>query len=127
MAINGTYGFNYSGIAGMGFGVMSVVDGVASGSDFAGGRYSGTAAELADGSMRFDLTVVVPAGSWQVMGTAAQDVTTTRTYSVTLDPEQQGGVPREIYAAPGMMWLTVQAVPDEWAPYSQGFTILPGG
>ena len=71
--IDGTYGFVYCGVNGIGIGALVVEGGKVQGHDYAGGSYTGTAASLLNG-IDVDLKMVVPAGGELVQGTAAQEI-----------------------------------------------------
>jgi hypothetical protein len=73
MAIDGTYGFVYCGVNGLGLGVFTVADGVFRGRDYGGGTYEGSAREIADGTIDLALSFEVRPGMFLVQGTAAQD------------------------------------------------------
>ena len=66
MAIDGTYGFVYCGVNGLGLGVFTVADGVFRGRDYGGGTYEGSAREIADGtgSISLSLSRCAPECSW---------------------------------------------------------------
>ena len=52
MAVDGTYGFVYSGAIGLGCGVLTVVDGKLKGEDYVGGKYTGNATEQPNGTIK---------------------------------------------------------------------------
>ena len=61
--MDGTYGFVYSGVAGVGIGVFTVKDGVLNGSDGGKINYKGTVAvEDVTGNLVVSFDMFVPAG-----------------------------------------------------------------
>lgn len=122
MAIDGVYGFVYCGANGIGFGVFTVKKGSVEGCDplF---RYHGTATELPDGSIDMDVSFVVPAGAEMVQGVAAQDTPHTRFIKQRLPAMFGDGAPQQITSGPGGVTVMFKRVPDEWEPYTKGFSL----
>jgi hypothetical protein len=86
MAIDGTYGFVYCGVNGLGVGIFAVANERFEGSDYGGIRYSGTAKENRDGTIALEIKFEEPAGAELVHGTTAQDVPHGRQIKMTLPP-----------------------------------------
>jgi hypothetical protein len=124
MAIDGTYGFVYCGVNGLGVGVFTVTNQRFEGSDYGGIRYSGTAKENPDGTIALEIKFDVPAGAELVQGTAAQDVPHGRQIKAILPPNFGDGRPQEIPSPPGAVTVMVKRVPDAFAPAAMaGFTL----
>jgi hypothetical protein len=124
MAMDGTYGFVYCGANGIGLGVLTVTKGVVRGSDYAGGKYDGTAQENADGTIDLTLSFEVRPGVALVQGTSAQDVPHTRQINAHLPPHFGDGEPQEIASPPGTVTVMFKRVSDEFAPAAtEGFTV----
>jgi hypothetical protein len=62
MAIEGTYGFVYSGVNGLGLGIFTVLAEKFEGVDFVGGRYTGIARENRDGTISLSIDFDVKPG-----------------------------------------------------------------
>jgi hypothetical protein len=126
MAIDGTYGFAYRAVNGMGIGVFTVTSGKFTGCDYAGGRYTGTATENPDGTIEIDIDFDVMPGAMLVQGTAAQDVPHLRGIHHTMPPAFGDGRLEEVPSPPGTVTVMVKRIPNEWAPYTDGFHIELG-
>jgi hypothetical protein len=116
MAIGGTYGFVYCGAMGLGIGVFTVADDRFEGSDFAGGRYSGTAKDNPDGTIALDIEFEVPAGRVLVQGTYAQDLPHRRRINTVFPSAFGDGKPVEVPSPPGTVTVMVKRIPDDFAP-----------
>jgi hypothetical protein len=78
--MNGTYGFVYSGIMGVGLGVFIIQNSVFLGSDTGGAKYSGHAVQdMATGAITILFEMFVPEGTALIHGTSAQDIKYTKT------------------------------------------------
>jgi hypothetical protein len=125
MSLEGTYGFVYCGITGLGIGVIVVNGGTIVGSDFSGGRYTGTLIEDGAGNLEFNVDFLVAAGTTVVQGSAEQDIPHVRPLRHIFRPGTFGdGVPFRISVPPGEVTLMMKQIPDEFAPAAaNGFTI----
>ncbi len=123
MAIDGTYGFVYCGVNGLGVGVFTVLNGKFVGSDYAGGRYRGTAQETSAG-ISLKIVWEVPAGMGTVQGMSPQDAPHSRDISVELPPDFGDGAPQDLTSLPGMIKVMIKRIPDDFAPAAtNGFTL----
>jgi hypothetical protein len=134
MATDGTYGFVYCGANGLGIGVFAVADGRVEGSDFAGGRYTGSVEENPDGMITFEVDFEVPAGMVLAQGTMAQDLPHRRRINAVFPPEFGGGQPVEVPSPPGAVTVMVKRISDDFAPaaksgvtfeFAKGFARTP--
>ncbi|MCD9146631.1 hypothetical protein [Pseudophaeobacter flagellatus] len=66
--MNGIYAVYYTGVSGMGNGVIVLLDGVVSGADVAGGIYDGTFSSIENGKISIEVNFTVPAGATLVTG-----------------------------------------------------------
>jgi hypothetical protein len=124
MAIDGTYGFVYSGANGIGIGVFAISDGRIVGSDFVGGRYTGSATEQADGRIAVELTFDVRPGMMLVEGTSPQDVPHSRRITHLFSADFGDGVPEIVNAPPGLLTLMIKCCSDEFAAAAvNGFSL----
>jgi hypothetical protein len=127
MSIDGTYGFTYCGVNGLGIGVFTIRGGRLHGRDFGDGHYDGTATENPDGTIALSIHFDVAPGMMLVQGTAPQDVTHRRRISHVVPAAFGDGVPLEIPSPPGVVTVMVKRVPDEFAPAAeQGFRVELG-
>jgi hypothetical protein len=127
--MNGTYGFVYSGVRGVGLGVLTIRDSVLSGSDTGGAKYSGHAVQdMATGAITILFEMFVPEGTALIQGTSAQDMNYTKTgLSVTLQSDFDNGEPVTVYIPPGNVTLMIRQIPDDYAAFANGFDIRPVG
>jgi hypothetical protein len=124
MAIDGTYGFVYCGVNGLGVGVFTISNGSIRGCDFGGLRYSGSATEDDDGSILAEMRLDVPEGAALVGGTSEQDVPYRREIKHKFPPLFGDGRPQEVVLAPGTVTIMVKMIPDEYArAATDGFTL----
>jgi hypothetical protein len=125
MSLDGTYGFVYCGITGLGIGVIVVNEGAIVGSDYSGGRYSGTLIEDEAGDFKFSVDFLVAPGTTVVQGTAEQDVPYVRPLRHVFRPGTFGdGTPFKISVPPGEVTVMMKQIPDAFAPAAtNGFTI----
>jgi hypothetical protein len=128
MAIDGTYGFVYCGSKGLGVGVFRVHGGSFEGTDYAGGRYEGTAVEDQHGNIHLRLTFEGPPGMGLVPGAtpqdAAKDVPIRRELGQMMPRDFGGGRPIEIISGSRTVTVMVKRLPDEFAPAAtQGLSI----
>jgi hypothetical protein len=114
MAVDGTYGFVYCGTQGLGIGIFRVRQGGVEGLDYVGGRYSGTAIEVAGGSIHLRITMEVRPGTILVQGTAPQDLPHTREIDHVFPPVFGDGKPIEVNAPPGMVTVMIRRIPDDF-------------
>jgi hypothetical protein len=127
MALDGTYGFVYCGVIGLGVGVFTVTAGQVTGRDCFGGEYSGTAEERPDGTITLALTFEVQPGIGLVQGTSAQELPYTRQIKVELPPGFGDGAPQVIDVRPGSVTLMFKRIPDDYAPAAtEGFSLTMG-
>lgn len=128
MSIEGTYGFVYSGVNGLGVGIFTVVGEKFDGVDFVGGRYRGTARENDDGTISISIDFdVKPGMAPLVQGTAPQDIPHRRHIEHNMPAGFGNGTPEEIPSPPGSVTVMVKRVPDDWArALSEGLSVLIG-
>lgn len=115
MAIDGTYGFVYSGVNGLGVGVFTVVGEKFEGIDFADGRYNGTAHENDDGTISIVIDFDVKPGMGLVQGTSPQELPHRRHIEHRMQPGFGDGKPEVIPSPPGVVTVMVKRVPDDYA------------
>ena len=127
MSIDGTYGFVYSGVNGLGVGIFTVVGEKFDGVDFGAGRYNGTAHENSDGSISISIDFDVKPGMVLVQGTAPQDIPHRRHIEHEMPPLFGDGKPVEIPSPPGFVTVMVKQVPDDYArALSEGVSVSIG-
>jgi hypothetical protein len=123
MAIDGTWGFVYCGVNGLGIGVFMVADGKLDGTDSMI-RYTGTVTEDAMGKITADIVFDVMPGVTMVQGTSPQDIPYRREIHHTFPPNFGDGVPQVVPSPPGTVTLMIKRLPNDWAPaVIQGFTL----
>ena len=129
MTIDGTYAFAYSGANGLGVGVFRIDNtGRFEGVDFVGGKYEGSARENKDGTIGLKIEFDVLPGMTLVQGTAPQDTPYRRSIDQNLPPEFGDGRPFELNSPPGIIWLIVKRVPDDFsAALTQNVVFKFGG
>lgn len=124
--MDGTYGFVYSGVAGVGIGVFTVKDGVLNGSDGGKTNYKGTVAvEDVTGNLVVSFDMFVPAGIFLVQGTSPLETDSSRSRTITMPPDFGDGKPVTVELPPGMVTLMVKKIPDDYSQFAAGFTITP--
>jgi hypothetical protein len=124
MALDGTYGFLYSGAISLGFGVFNIKGGKVVGSDYAGGRYHGTATEGANGKIAVDITFEVAPGLPLVQGTSPQELPYSRRIQETFPPGFGDGAPLTFESPPGNITTMIKRIPDGFEPAAlYGFTL----
>jgi hypothetical protein len=125
MSLDGTYGFVYCGVTGLGIGVIVVSGSAIVGSDYSGGRYLGTLIENEAGDVEFSVDFHVAAGTTVVQGTAEQDIPYVRPLRHVFGPRTFGDeAPFQISVPPGEVTVMMKQIPDEFAPAAtNGFTI----
>jgi hypothetical protein len=122
--MNGTYGFVYSSIEGVGVGVFRITGSELVGVYLAGGRYKGRAvADSATGEIDLSFDMTVPAGVFLMQGTSPQDIPYTKNASIRVPADFGDGKPFEVYVAPANVTLMVKRIPDGFAPYADGVTV----
>jgi hypothetical protein len=127
MSIEGTYGFVYSGVNGLGMGIFKMEGEKFQGVDFVGGRYDGTARENEDGSISLDIEFDVMPGMSLVQGTAPQDIPHRRRIEHVLPAGFGDGRPVTIPSPPGTVTVMVKRVPDEFSrALSEGIAVTIG-
>ena len=125
--IDGTYGFVYSGVNGLGVGIFTVLGEKFEGVDHVGGRYTGTARENAGGTISIAIDFDVKPGMELVQGTAPQDLPHRRHIEHEMPAGFGNGRPVEISASPGSVTVMVKRVPDDWArAVSEGVSVSIG-
>jgi hypothetical protein len=125
--IDGTYAFVYSGVNGLGVGIIVVLGETVEGVDFVGGRYTGTARENDDGTISIAIDFDVKPGMTLVQGTAPQDIPHRRHIEHKMPAGFGNGTPVEIPAPPGSVTVMVKRVPDDWArAVSEGISVSIG-
>jgi hypothetical protein len=129
MAIEGTYGFVYSGSNGLGVGVFRIdASGKFHGVDYVRGRYTGTAHENADGTIAIDIEFDVMPGEMLVQGTSPQEIPYRRHIQQNVPAGFADGEPFRLNSPPGYVTVMVKRVPDEFAiAVTHGVTINIGG
>ncbi len=119
-----TYGFVYSGFAGVGMGMFSVTEGQLIGTDLGGISYRGTfLKDEVTGEIDIALEQTVPPGVFLVQGTSAQDMPYIKSISARLPADFDQGKPIEVFLPPGHVILMIRRVPDEWEPYTHGVNV----
>ena len=125
--IDGTYGFVYSGVNGLGVGIFTVLGEKFEGVDHVGGRYTGTARENRDGTISIAIDFDVRPGISLVQGTAPQEIPHRRHIEHKMPAGFGNGRPVEIPAPPGSVTVMVKRVPDDFArALSEGLSVLIG-
>ena len=125
MSIDGTYGFVYCGVNGLGVGLFVIENGRLIGSDYMGAKYEGTATEKRDGSIAIDISFEVPPGVIFVQGTSPQDLPHRRQISQTFPPAFGDGVPQAVASPPGTVTLMIKRVEDSFRDQAiNGFRIV---
>jgi hypothetical protein len=127
--MNGTYGFVYSGVRGVGLGVFTIRNSVFVGADTGGAKYSGHAVQdMATGVVTILFEMFAPEGTAVIHGTSAQDINYTKTgLSVTLQSDFDNGEPVTVYIPPGNVTLMIRQIPDDYAAFANGLDIRPVG
>jgi hypothetical protein len=124
MSIEGVYGVVYCGALGLGIAVFTAKDGRVEGSDYSGGRYTGSVYEDHDGTVTLDVVFYVPADVTLAQGTAAQALPHARNINHKFPPGFGDGKPQEISSPPGTVTVMVKRISDDFAEVaSNGFTI----
>jgi hypothetical protein len=124
VAMNGTYGFVYCGIIGVGMGVLRLSDTDFIGSDLAGGKYRGTILkDETTGAVELAFEMTVPTGVFLVTGTSAQDMPYTKRISTNIPFGFEDGRPFDVDVPPGAVTMMVRRIPDEYAVLADGINI----
>jgi hypothetical protein len=110
--IDGTYGFVYSGVNGLGLGVFTILGEKFEGVDFVGNRYTGTAREQHHGTISISIDFDVKPGIALVQGTAAQQLPDRRHIEHEMPAGFGNGRPVEIPVPRGSVTVMVKRVPD---------------
>jgi len=108
--IDGTYGFVYSGVNGLGVGVFTILGEKFEGVDFVGGRYTGTAHKNSDGTISISIDFDVKPGIALVQGTAAQQLPYRRHIEHEMPAGFGNGRPVEMPVPPGSVTVMVKRV-----------------
>ena len=125
--IDGTYGFVYSGLNGLGFGVFTILGEKFEGVDFVGNRYTGTAREQHHGTISISIDFDVKSGIALVQGTAAQQLPYRRHIEHEMPAGFGNGRPVEMPVPPGSLTVMVKRIPDDWArALSEGVSVSIG-
>jgi hypothetical protein len=123
MVINGTYGFVYCGVNGLGVGLFVIDNERLVGSDYTRAKYEGTATANADGSISINISFDVPPGV--ILGTAPQDLPHRRQVVHTFPPEFGDGAPQNVNSPPGTVTLMIKRVEDSFADQAiNGFRLI---
>src|SRR5262245_46534814 len=124
MSIDGTYGFVYCGVNGLGCGVFTVIGGKFTGEDHVGGKYTGNATERPDGTIKLSLSFEVRPGRGLAQGTAAQELPYARHVEAELPPEFGDGEAQRIEVSPGFVTIMFKRIPDDFASWAiDGFRL----
>jgi hypothetical protein len=114
--MDGTYGFVYCGSEDVGAGVFRITGSKLVGADINGGKYHGRIVkDEATGNVELQFEMTVPAGGVLVQGTSPQEMTYTKSDTVTLPYDFADGKPFEVHFAPGRVTLMMRRVPAERA------------
>lgn len=108
-----TYSFVFSGPNGQGFGVLHIEGDKAFAADQTNIMYVGKAIELADGSIKIDMTASIPAGVNLVTGASEQDLPMARPISHTFTKDHFNGEPVSIAFAGSEVTAIFKAAPQE--------------
>jgi len=109
--IDGTYGFVYSGLNGLGFGVFTILGEKFEGVDFVGNRYTGTAREQHHGTISISIDFDVKPGIALVQGTAAQQLPYRRHIEHEMPAGFGNGRPVEMPVPPGSLTVMSSGFP----------------
>lgn len=122
--MDGTYGFVYSGFAGVGMGIFRITGSTLVGVDMAGSKYRGHVV-VDDTTDEIDLSfeMSVPAGAFLVQGTSPQAIVYTKTGAVKAPPNFGDGKPFEVFVAPGSVTMMVKRTSDDYSPYADGIIL----
>jgi hypothetical protein len=124
--IDGTYGFVYSGVNGLGVGIFTVLGEKFEGVDFVGGRYTGTAREKSDGTISISIDFDVKPSMVLVRGIASQQLPR-RHIEHDMPVGFGNGEPVKIPFPPGSVTVMVKRVPDDFArALSEGISVSIG-
>lgn len=119
-----TYGFVYSGVAGVGIGIFRIADGKLVGTDLGGVRYRGSfVIDETTGEISLDLDQTVPAGVFLVQGTSPQDVPYIESISGKWPADFAERKPIEMHLPPGPVTLMVRRIPDNWSAHADGVNV----
>jgi hypothetical protein len=107
-------------------GVFAVDDGgTLTGSDCFGGKYAGTVTEdPTTGNFIATFTQFVPRGVTLVQGTSPMDFDSRRALTLTFPPAFGDGKPTEHHIPPGLVYLMIKRVPDDYANYAAGLSLV---
>jgi hypothetical protein len=107
--------------------VITVVDGRLTGEDYVGGKYTGTATEQPDGTIKLSTSFEVRPGRGLVVGTSAQDLPYSRAVEAELPPAFGNGAPQQIELSPGSVTIMFKRIPDDLASWAtEGFRLEKG-
>jgi len=112
--IEGTYGFVYCGVSGLGMGVFTIKGEQFIGVDSGGVNYDGIAQEQEDGSIALDVKLNVPPELETAQSRASQGMPHTRRFVTTLPPAFGDGKPQEISSMPGNITVMIRQVRDDF-------------
>jgi hypothetical protein len=122
--MDGTYGFVYSGFAGVGMGIFRVTGSTLVGVDMGGSKYRGrVVVDNTTGEIDLSFEMSVPVGVFLVQGTSPQDTPYTKTGAVRVPPIFGDGKPFEVYVAPGPVTMMVKRISDDYSAYADGISV----
>ncbi len=114
MCTDGTYGFVYCGVIGIGIGVFTVRSGALVGRDYSGVIYHGSANDQPDGSIDLSIIMTMSSAIPLAEGTPAQD--RHRREVVHRYPPLFGdGKPIEVTMGPGPITVMIKRIHDSFA------------
>jgi hypothetical protein len=117
MSGNGTYKFAYCGATGVGIGLFTIKDGVITGADWGGVKYSGAIApDNSTGGFVLDFTMTVPADAGLVQGLPPLGLKSSRTRSLRWPADFDNGQPVPV-DVDGEITLLIRPVPGDLAAY----------
>ena len=117
MNLNGVYSVVASAMAGSSLGVIEIRAGQIRGNDNAGAQYSGTAAQLDDGSVAMSIAMETPPGVFHIWSGADTETFQSRQIALTLPKASfEDGQPYEL---PGMgLTVIFRRIPDDFAVFA---------
>jgi hypothetical protein len=122
--LDGTWGFVFAGVLGIGIGGMVVKDGKFHGADSGGVKYRGTI-ERVPGTdrVKLDFDMDVPPDIMLVGGGSAQELPMKRHQSFELPANFVDGIPVDLPLHGAKATGMFRPIDDAWAPLADGFTI----
>lgn len=125
MAIDGTYGFVYSGATGIGIGAFKIDGEALIGSDSSGGRYSGRVVESPDThQIEMQIRIEVPSDATLVNGGGPSSEPQVEELTHEFPPLFGNGDPQAIELSAGNITVMIKAIPEGFAPAAEiGFKL----